>query len=204
MRLNRGALKLVTGPSKLLLTLDEAKAHARIPEGDTDEDALIIGYVRSATEHFDGRDGYLGRALLTQTWDLKFDRFPGFSDEPIEVPLPPLQSVTSITYVDTAGATQTWASSEYDVDTHSEPGRILPGYNYRWPSTRDQINAVTLRFVAGYGADPADVPERIRLATAQLAAHWYQERELLAPGMVNRVPMQIEDAVANYRIFNFR
>lgn len=197
-------LVLVTAPAKLPVTIDIAKAHARIPEGDTDEDALLMGYVRAAVNHYDGRDAYLNRALITQTWDLKLDRFPDRGDAVLEVPLPPLQSVTSISYVDTAGATQTWSSAEYQVDTAAQPGRIVPAYGYKWPSARHQLNAVTVRFVAGYGDDPADVPEEIRLAIAQLASHWHQERELLAPGTVNRVPMMLDDAVANYRVFTLR
>lgn len=204
MRVSRRSLTRVTAPAQMPITLDEAKAHARVPDDFTAEDPLLVGYVRAATEHFDGADGYLARAILRQTWDLTLDRFPGYSDEAIEIPLPPLISVSSVSYVDTAGDTQTWSAAEYQVDTASEPGRLVPAYGYKWPSTRDQLGSVTIRFVAGYGSDPADAPERIRLAVAQLAAHWYNEREALAPGQVNRVPYNIENAVANYRIWYFR
>lgn len=204
MRVSRRSLTRVTAPELMPITLDEAKAHARVPDDFTAEDAKLIGIMRSATEFFDGATGYLARAIIRQTWDLTLDRFPGYSDEAIEIPLPPLISVSSVSYVDTAGATQTWSASEYQVDMASEPGRLLPAYNYRWPATRDQLAAVTIRFVAGYGSNPGDVPESIRLAIAQLTAHWYAEAEALAPGQVNRVPYNVENAVANYRVFTFR
>lgn len=98
------------------------------------------------------------RALVTQTWDLFLDAFPGWE---LGVPKPPLQSVSSISYVDTNGTAQTLASDQYLVDIKGEPGRITPAYGLTWPSTRAQNNAVTVRFVAGYGAAGA-VPDGIK------------------------------------------
>ena len=55
----------------------------------------------------------MGRALLTQTWDMYLDEFPCAGE--IIIPLSPLQSVTSVSYVDQHGATQTWASANYRI-----------------------------------------------------------------------------------------
>lgn len=96
--------------------------------------------------------------LVTQTWDLHLDNFPGWE---MHIPNPPLQSVSSITYVDTDGTTQTLAADQYLVDTKSQPGRITPAFGLTWPTTRAQTNAVTVRFVAGHGAAAA-VPENIK------------------------------------------
>jgi uncharacterized phiE125 gp8 family phage protein len=175
------SLVLVTPPIGEPISLVEAKAFAKIASGTDDE--LINSLITTARLHWDGKDGWFGRALLTQTWDLLLPRFPWEWDEPvrdclygIRVPLPPLQSVTSISYVDSDGAPQTLASSEYVVDTKAEPGRVVPAYGKSWPSTRETVNAVTVRFVAGYGAASA-VPKDIRDWLKQAVAYLFERRE---------------------------
>lgn len=191
------ALTLVTAPTGLPLSLDEIKAQTRI-DHDT-EDALLDAYLRAAVSHLDGRDGVLGRALMTQTWDLTLDCFP--YGEPIRVPLPPLQSVTSISYVDASGTTQTWAPSSYQVDLASN--RIMPVHDGFYPAIRRQLAAVTVRFVAGYG-EASDVPEPIRQAIMLLVSHWSENREPLNIGnIVNRLPFSVDALLAPYRVWGF-
>ena len=109
-------------------------------------------------------EAFTRRALLTQTWDLKLDAFP-CADEVIWLPKPPVASVTSITYLDTAGASQTWSSSLYRTDLPAGPmaqrARITPAYAQYYPSTYGVTNAVTVRFVCGYGG-ATDVPAMLR------------------------------------------
>lgn len=151
------ALKLFTPPAEEPVTLAEAKLHLR--ETESARDALIQSLIAGATD-FSERE--TGRRWITQTWDLFLDAFPAWG---IEIPYPPLASLTSIKYVDSAGVEQTLASADYLVDVKSEPGRVTPAYGKTWPSIRSQMNAVTVRFVCGYGLHAA-VPERAR--TAQL------------------------------------
>ena len=167
---------MVTAPAGVPLSIAELKAQSRL-EGVTgeSEEALLAGYLRAAVASLEGRDGWLNRALMTQTWDLKRDCFP----YEILLPLPPLQSVTSITYVDTDGDSQTLASSLYQVAGVGGSGRarIAPAYGQTWPSTRDQPEAVTVRFVVGYGDNPHDVPEQIRQALMLMVTESYCDRE---------------------------
>lgn len=156
------SLSLVTGPETEPVTLDEAKDHLRLTTDD--ENDLIEALIVSAREY---AETFTHRAFLTQTWDEKLDAFP----DVLEVPLPPLQITPTapvITYVDTAGATQTLSASLYTIDAptgpHARPARIVPAYGLTWPSTRDVPNAVTVRFVAGYGLAAGSVPALIRLA----------------------------------------
>jgi uncharacterized phiE125 gp8 family phage protein len=104
-------------------------------------------------------EGYLRRQLMTATWTGYLDRFP--SGDTIYVPLPPLQSITSIYYIDSDGDSQLWDAGSYAVDIASGPGRITLAYGESWPDTREQANAVTIVFVAGFGATAASVPEDI-------------------------------------------
>lgn len=124
------------------ISLAEAKDHLRL-EGYADEDTLVGG-IRSAARAY--VETFTTRQVVTASWQLTLDWFPSV----IELPHPPLQTVTSITYVDTAGDTQTLATSVYTVDNTGLIGRIYPAYNQSWPSTRSQPNAVTVTYVAGY------------------------------------------------------
>ena len=135
--------KLITSPAAAPVSLQEAKAHLRVD--NTADDALILAMVAAATSDAEHR---LGRALVQQTWEQVQDGF----DDDIDLPNPPLVSVTSLKYIDTDGTEQTLSTSLYSVDGDSEPARILPAYGASWPGTRSVPSAVRARYVAGYAA----------------------------------------------------
>ena len=156
-------LTIYSKPAVEPLSVVDAKTHLHVTGND--EDTYISALITDAREHV---ENYTGRALINQTWDLYVDQFPYVGDV-ITIPKAPLSSVTSITYVDTAGATQTLSSSVYTADTDSEPGRVYAAYNQTFPDIRTQSKAVKVRFVAGYGADgdsvPSPIVQAIRLLT---------------------------------------
>ena len=88
------------------------------------------------------------------------------------MPFPPLRSVTTIIYTDSDDADTTWDSDDYEVDTDSEPGRVILAYGETWPSTTlHPKNPIEVEYVAGYdddGSSPADytvnIPEAIKNA----------------------------------------
>lgn len=185
------ALTLVSAPRADPVSLADIKAHLKI---DTAlEDALLLRYLQAAMGRLEGRDGWLNRAFITQEWDWTLDTFPAGAF--LAVPLPPLQSVTSIQYIDTNGIVQTLPPTDYTVDTRNQPGWIAPAYGVSFPSTRAVFNAVTIRFVAGYGDGPDSVPEPIRIALLGMVADVYEHRSLetSAPGWV-------ETYLANYHV----
>lgn len=165
-------LNLITAPAAEPVTLDEAKAHCRITT--TAEDYLVNSWIIAARGH---AETYTRRRFITQTWEWSMDEFPDY-DSPIEVPNGPLQSVTSLKYIDTAGVEQTLDPTLYQVDLKSDPGRIAPAYAVRcWPYTRcDTLNAVTVRFVCGYGL-AARVPKEIKQAMLLAIGDFNEHRE---------------------------
>jgi uncharacterized phiE125 gp8 family phage protein len=165
------SLKLITAPATNPVDSATVKAHLRVI--GTSEDALIDLYTTAATGALDGVNGLLGRCLVTQTWEYVLDSFP--SPE-IKIPLPPLQSITSIKYIDTAGAEQTLDSARYAVDTASDPGWVVVDED-GWPDTSDTANAVTIRFVAGYGA-AASVPAPLRSAILLHVGDLFENRQI--------------------------
>lgn len=131
----------------------DASLGAEAPSTNTTADPLLNILIASARQH---AETLLKRYLITQTIDAYLDCLGNH-----EIKLPPLQSVSAITYVDTNGDTQTLAADQYLVDAVSTPARITPAYGVTWPSTREQNNAVKIRFIAGYGAASA-VPQCIK------------------------------------------
>lgn len=157
-------------PSIEVITTDEAKDFLKVL-GTTEDDLIgnIIKSMRLLAER------YLQQALITQTIEEKIDAWP--VSGVLRPTLGPVQSVASIQYIDTDGALQTWAAANYVVDTHSKYARITPAYGETFPSARAQINAITLTYVAGYGAAVTDVPETIRQAILKAVADGYDNRE---------------------------
>lgn len=183
------ALTLVTGPAVEPIAVTTARLALKIDH--TVDDALIDKWIGAARDYV---ETFTGRKLISQTWDLKLDGFP--SCDILRLPFPPVTSVTSITYTDTAGASQTWDSANYTTDLptgpQAGPARITPAYGVTWPSTRDVINAVTVRFVCGYSA-PEQVPEGLQSALLQFVGHRYYHREAVVVGTIaQEMPMGLQ------------
>lgn len=152
------------------VTLAEAKAQCLIDHSDRDTE--LQRYIAAATEYCEG--------ICNQTF-IQRERvayFQGFCDPRtgsrvrLELPWPPLVSVTSIKYLDTAGAEQTLASSVYRAHT----GDDLRGYvellpSQSWPSTYGVSDDVWITCQAGYGPSPSDVPETVRQAILLMVSH---------------------------------
>lgn len=217
------SLTRVSAPPVNPVTDAEVWDHLRVPLVGSPavpvDQSHIAALTAAAVAYLDGKDGILGRALVQQTWDLKLDRFPRNRDSgydvpyfvrnAIRVPLPPLQSVTSITYIDPAGDEQTLSDTLYTVDTSSEPGRITPAYGQCWPQTQEVMNAVTVRFVAGYDVDSptdygANVPGPIKSAIKLLVSEMYQNRGETVVGMsVAELPFAATTLLAPHRVWAF-
>lgn len=151
---------------------------ADAPSTNTTADPLLVSFIKAAREH---AESFLGRALITQTWDYKLRGFPIDGSE-IKLPRPPLQSVTSITYTDADGVSQTWSASLYQAETPTSPwasfGHVRPVEGESYPTTKPlTYDAVKVRYLAGYGSAASSVPAGILNAVKAGVAELYDHRD---------------------------
>lgn len=135
-------LKRVTSPSGLAVSLSEAKTHLRV--SGTSQDDHITLLIQSATERLE-RD--TNRAILSTQWQQAQHTFPSGQDQ-LVLNMGPATSVSSITYVDDNGDTQTLDSSLY---TFSQARGVVFIEDSSWPSTDLQTKSdkVFINFVCG-------------------------------------------------------
>ncbi len=199
------SLVVATPPTVEPITLDEAKLHLRVT--DTNDDAYIEGLIVTARQYLEKIEN---RAFLTQTLRMTLDSFPDLPNAtlkffiptysvesylaraislmsgPLMLMRPPLQSVTSVTYLDANGNQQTLAQNPapglpgFIVDADAEPARLAPANNLPWPVTLAQQAAVKVTYVAGYGATPESVPETTKHKLKLLIGEFYENREAIS------------------------
>jgi hypothetical protein len=218
------SLQLVTPPVAEPVTLAQAKSQCRVDFSD--DDALFAVYITAARQYC---ERYTHRAFFNQTWMRTLDFFPlswgeetlnpaARSDYPfffwdrltIDIPRASLVSVTSITYVDGTGETQTLPSTAYNVDITSIPGRIAPSWGNIWPETPNYVPGnVKITFVAGSFGDGVEVnncPQTVVMAILLLVSHWYEHREDVSELNLKNMPLGVNALLDTERIrmFSYR
>lgn len=160
------SLKLINQPATEPITLAEAKTHLRVTAAD--EDTYIASLITMAREVFEAKTG---QAMIAQTWRKTLDSFPSA----IELPVTPVQSITSVKYLDTNNNLQTLNPANYTLDNASDykSAWVLPAYGYDWPDTSGAINAVQVDYVAGFTA----IPQAYKHWMLVVIAHFYRNRE---------------------------
>ena len=164
--LNGEWLVLVTEPATEPVTLQELKTHMRF---DGDDNSYLNSLITRARQI---AEGFLARALITQTWRLTRDRSPG---RRLQLPMPPLLTVTSIIGYDETDTGTTMTSTEYIVQVKIEPGEVILKSANSWPDHRNEAS-FEVNYTAGYGAAASDVPELIRHCILVLATKMYERR----------------------------
>lgn len=199
------SIKRTTAPASEPITTAEAKEHLR--EDSSANDTYIDTLIAAARQQC---ETFQRRSYITQTWTMKLPGFPtsfrpdnwfttGNNDYSITLPYPPAATVTSITYLDSDNASQTLATSVYQLDTYSEPGRIYLKASQSWPGTYYIDEAVTIVYTAGYGAAAA-VPDTIKHAIKLMVGWMYEFREANISGtMIETVP-GVKELLWNDRI----
>lgn len=203
---NRESLTVITPPATEPVALATAKDFLRVT--GSDDDGAITLMIQTAREW---AESYTRRAFINRTLRLTLDYFPqrhksewwdGVKELPItelygdadyiELPLPPLVSVASITTYDDANAASVYSASNYYVDTAG--GRVHLVEGQIWPTDLRNRAAVEVQYVAGYGANVTDVPAQIRQGILATVNHLYNNRDCID------MPVEVKKMLDAYRV----
>lgn len=162
-------LELTTAATEEPVDPGELTMRARI--STSSEGSMLTDMLAEAR---DAAELHTGSRFITQTWTAYYDRF---ADLVHGLPFAPVVSITSLTYVDTDGDTQTVASSVYELGPKYGIGRVRLKYDQVWPTdVRLHEDVVIVKAVYGYGAKAA-VPLPIKAAIIVHAANAYAHRD---------------------------
>lgn len=178
----------IPAPSVEPVTLDDAKAHGRIDGNDEDE--LINAAIAAARSHLEQR---CGQRFAPRTGMVRY--CSGFADL-ARLPEAPVTALTSIAYIDTAGASQTLATSVYEFRGDGIEPSVVLKYNQTWPAIQPR-SRIAVTFDAGYAA--GDLPEDVKWAMFFTVSHFYENRNLAVIGAsVAELPMQVDSLLSNH------
>ena len=182
--------QVTTAPTVEPVSLTDMKLHLRVT--CSEDDGLITALIVAARQWC---EDFEGRAYITQTITMNMEWL--FSQ--IILPKPLLQTVESITYIDTGGDVQTLSTDLYDVDAVREPGQIVRAFSQSYPQVRGDVNGVTIVYKAGYGDAATDVPDRTIAAIKLFVGHLYENRITVTDVKMNELPLGVK-ALLNSRM----
>ena len=175
-----------TGTS--IISLADMKEWLRVDHSD--EDTTITAIIDSAVQTI---QGYTGLHFKATTFLATQDFFYS-ANFPYQV-----STVTSVTYLDRAGDTQTLDTSKYFIDTVRQPGRIK--FKNTPDLEEDVYNAVQIVGTCGTNGPPAPLVHAVKM----LAAHFYENRRAVIVGTISsEIPYGIKAIINPYRIISLK
>lgn len=195
-------LKAIGSVATEPVSLETARLHLRLDtEGSPPshpDDALVTALITVAREAV---ENFTELTVAVNDFQMKLDYFPTAE---INLGTWPVNSITSVTYVDANGATQTISSADYALDTFSKPAQINLAYGKTWPMVRNQPNAVTVTFEAGYTGDTSPVsnemPKALKQAMLLTITDLYENRGAIGSKQNYEIPIMAQYLMIPYRI----
>ncbi len=150
-------LTRTSSPSGLAVSLDEAKKHLRVSGSSQDDEITLL--LEASTEKLE-RD--ISRGIISATWQQSMSCFPSESGM-VLLMMGMNTAVSSITYVDTDGVTQTLDSSLWSYSQGR--GGIFSEDPSGWPEVSQDTKSdkVFINFTCGV-ADEGCVPRLMKQA----------------------------------------
>lgn len=160
---------VIVEPTLEPVTVDELKVFAHIDGND--EDATLAGFIKAARV---ASEQHMGRALIHQTIDMKMDYWPS---ENIKLPMPPLVSITKVAILDEDDVETEYSSNNYFTIAGGGAGRLVLKKSVTAPTNASRdYGGYLIRYVAGYGAVAANIPQTIIESIKLWASSIYETR----------------------------
>lgn len=182
-------LNRTSAPATQPVTLSEAKAQLRVD--GVDDDAYILSLIATATADV---EEMTDRPLITQTWALSL-KHPHYR---VYLPKTPVQSIDSITYFDRDEVSQTATVADFHLFSDIYRAWVEPKDDKDWPDVFNRPDALTITFIAGYGAAAA-VPVEVKHAILMLVSHWYEQRVAVSEKLMREVPFSVSSLVGLHK-----
>lgn len=178
----------ITGTPDLdaVISVADLKAHLRVDHSD--EDTLIEAYRDAAIKWVeDYCNTRLGDVTAVMYMDAFFTR---------SIPVGPVSAISSVTYLDQSGDSQTLDTSYWWADTKRQPARIT--FDGPPDLFDDTYNAVQVNMTIGYAE--ASIPKPIIHAIRLMVGHLYESRQAVAYAQSYELPMGLHSILSPYRI----
>jgi len=163
------AWSVTAAPASEPVSTADAKTYLNV--STSLHDTLIGNQVSAARQWF---ESYTGTAVITQTITQIWDCTP--QNWLFELAVGPVTGTPTVSYKDSDGTYQTWSSSNYTLDTVSNPARIIKLATAAWPTIGYFPAVWKVVYSAGY-ASAAAVPEDIVNAILMMTGFFYENRE---------------------------
>lgn len=170
----------------------EARLQVGLEPDDTSRDVELGMYIPQARDYV---EAYTGQKLITQTVLLRCSCWADLA----LLPVAPIQSITSITYLDADGNEQTLDPSVYEAVLVGRRPEIRLAIGQTFPSVRSASDAIRVTVVAGYGdaAALSAAKPRIKGALLLLIGEWFEYREDSASDPVTGIPNGVARLLAD-------
>lgn len=162
-------LILTTPPAVEPVLLSEAKTHLRVAHAD--DDAFISKLIVAARRTVEARTAL---RLVTQNWSLFLDCWPDRTA--VSLAVSPVSEIADVFTYGEDDTPSTYDPAHYYLDPVSKPARIVLRDGRVPPRGGRPINAIEIRFVAGFGANETQVPQDLKQAILLTVAHWFDRR----------------------------
>lgn len=167
--------QVITPPSVLPVTVAEFREQLRLPCLNQEDDDYLKNILAAATKFAEKYTHltFIDTGYLTYRTGFTANCY---SAECFELRKAPFSSLTSIQYL-VADTLTIVASSVYYVTASNDYSSVFLKDGETWPTDADiRLQNIQIKFVAGYGASPDDVPEDIKMAIMQHGVAIYENR----------------------------
>ena len=169
-----------------VVSLADLKKHVAIDVTETYYDDMLQSMEQAAVAFVESKSRLI---LRDSSYEVFCDKFPP-GKNPLYIPLWPVRSVTTITYVDQGGSVASYTTAQPSLTT--QPAALYPAVGDEWPNAQDDNKqAVTFSATVGYENNAA-IPAMVKHAIKMLVAHWFRNRETVLVGSISK---ELEKAV---------
>lgn len=187
-------IKISSAPASEPVSVSDVKTFLNISYATDD---TIIGTMITSARY--AIEQYTKRAFITQTVIAYYKRY----DKQMNLPIQPVQSVTTVETVADDSTTTLTANSDYYVKGVQDKYIDFTGVNSipagHSPYENLAEYGLKVTYVAGYGSS-SDVPQSIKDAIVRLAAYYYDNRADFVTGtIVQKLPLTVTSLLNGYK-----